>query len=439
MRLRPVSISSDELSQPWIAGAIHLKLHTAGGRDDWRGQTLVLSNDLPHHAVQAKARHAKLPIEHPPDGACTQLARPVALIGRYVRSYVIRPRTTHLLLEVKMGTSKVRVAVNGYGAVGKCITDAIAAQEDMELVGVADGGCTAHTKAAVVKGYPVFAFSHPMSGVPIAGLFLDLLRQADVVADITSHPYIADSSILDDYRAAGVKVVFQSDCHYSLVEHSFVAQANYDKALGQDRTRVISSASTAVVRTLGALKNAGLLKKARGTLIGHAAAAALCTPSWERDTPATAFSPEGWEAEQILRDADVVTTSLGATHSVRQLHTWNVELTCPTVMEEILNIFRRTPRVTLLSATDRAGGLNRPRQPCERMWDVSLWVDSMAISGRDLFYTYEVYNPAAIVAETVDAIRALAGSEKDATASIARTDRALGRVHEFVPHSGWDI
>jgi glyceraldehyde-3-phosphate dehydrogenase (NAD(P)) len=337
-----------------------------------------------------------------------------------------------------MGTSKVHIAVNGYDAAGRCIADAIAAQEDMELVGVADRGNATRAKAAVVKGYPVFGFSYPTSGVPIAGLFMDLLRQADVVVDITPHPsHLADSSILEGYRTAGVKVVFQSDADDSLAGHSFVAQANYDTAFGRDRTRVVSSASTAIVRTLGALKNAGLLKRARGTLFGHATA--LCTPNRENDIPVTVFSSEGWDAEQILCDTDVVTTSLGATRSVCQLHTWNVELTCPTVMEEILAIFRHTPRVTLLSAADRVGDLNRPYQPCDRTWDVSLWLDSMAISGRDLFYTYEVYNPAAIVAETVDAIRALAGSEKDATASIAKTDRALGQVHELVPHSDWVI
>jgi glyceraldehyde-3-phosphate dehydrogenase (NAD(P)) len=33
---------------------------------------------------------------------------------------------------------RIRVAVNGYGVIGKRIADAVAAQEDIELVGVAD-------------------------------------------------------------------------------------------------------------------------------------------------------------------------------------------------------------------------------------------------------------------------------------------------------------
>ena len=37
-----------------------------------------------------------------------------------------------------MTNQRIRVAVNGYGVIGKRIADAVAAQEDMELVGVAD-------------------------------------------------------------------------------------------------------------------------------------------------------------------------------------------------------------------------------------------------------------------------------------------------------------
>ena len=37
-------------------------------------------------------------------------------------------------------STKIRVAVNGYGVIGKRVADAIARQEDMTLVGVADIG-----------------------------------------------------------------------------------------------------------------------------------------------------------------------------------------------------------------------------------------------------------------------------------------------------------
>jgi glyceraldehyde-3-phosphate dehydrogenase (NAD(P)) len=60
-----------------------------------------------------------------------------------------------------------------------------------------------------------------------------------------------------------------------------------------------------------------------------------------------------------------------------------------------------------------------------------LWEDGLTVVGRELFYNYQVYNQAIVVPETIDAIRALTGLETDGSASIARTDAALGVVREF--------
>ena len=54
-------------------------------------------------------------------------------------------------------TEKVRVAVLGYGVIGKRVADAVRLQPDMELVGVADVATDYRVKAAVVHGLPVYA------------------------------------------------------------------------------------------------------------------------------------------------------------------------------------------------------------------------------------------------------------------------------------------
>ena len=59
--------------------------------------------------------------------------------------------------------------------------------------------------------------------------------------------------------------------------------------------------------------------------------------------------------------------------------------------------------------------------------------DSLAVKDNELFYNYQVYNQAIVVPETIDAVRALSGTETDALASIAKTDRAMGLMRgEFV-------
>src|SRR4030067_3613252 len=156
-----------------------------------------------------------------------------------------------------MSTHKVRVAVNGYGVIGKRIADAVAAQEDMELVGVADVVSDWRIKVAVEKVYPVFASTPEAvdlmgaADIKVVGSLEDLLGRVDAIADAT--PKKIAPANLEKYRAAGVKSIFQGGEKHSLTGHSFVAQANYATALGRDTTRVVSCNTPSIVRTLRAL------------------------------------------------------------------------------------------------------------------------------------------------------------------------------------------
>ena len=346
----------------------------------------------------------------------------------------------------KMSRRKVRVAVNGYGVIGKRIADAVAAQEDMELVGVADVGSDWRIKVAIQKGYPVFAAvpeaaaSMQSAGIPLAGDLADLLGQVDIIADAT--PKKIASANLAIYRDAGVKSIFQGGETHSLTGHSFVAQANYQTAFGRDKTRVVSCNTTSIVRTLGALKQAGLLKKARGVLVRRA------TDPWESDhsgvmntvVPEKAIpSHQGPDAQTVIPDLDVVTVAVVAAHTTSHLHSWSVELTRPTSKDEVLAAFQAVPRIAFLSQADGIVALNSTLElmsdlgrPRSDMWEVGLWADGLTVSGTELFYNYQVYNQAIVVPETIDAIRALTGIESDGAVSIAKTDQALGLIRTFL-------
>ncbi len=345
-----------------------------------------------------------------------------------------------------MTAQKVRVAVNGYGVIGKRIADAVVAQDDMELVGVADVVSDWRIRVAVEKGYPVFTSTPQVAegmrtaGIPVAGVLDDLVSQIDIVADAT--PKKVASANLEKYRAIGVKSVFQGGEKHSLTGHSFVAQANYETAIGRDTTRVVSCNTTSIVRTLGALKTAGLLKKARGVLVRRA------TDPWESDhggvmntvVPETIIpSHQGPDAQTVDPDLDVVTIALVAAHTTSHLHSWSVELTRPVTKEEVLDAFRAAPRIAFLRAGEGIVALNSTLEmmadlgrPRGDMWEVGLWEDSLTVKGDEVFYNYQVYNQAIVVPETIDAIRAITGIEKDGAASIAKTDRAMGLVREFV-------
>jgi len=344
-----------------------------------------------------------------------------------------------------MNHRKVRVVINGYGVIGKRIADAVATQEDMELVGIADIVSDWRIKVAVQKGYPVYATTPQAlvemrtAGIPVAGNLDDLFGKIDVVADAT--PKKVAPANFEKYKIAGVKAIFQGGEKHSLTGHSFVAQANYASAIGRNATRVVSCNTTSIVRTLGALKHAGLLRKARGVLVRRA------TDPWESDHSGvmntvvpekTIPSHQGPDAQTVIPDLDVMTIALVAAHTTSHLHAWTVELTRPASKDEVLAAFRAAPRIAFLRMSEGMVALNSTLElmsdlgrPRGDMWEVGLWEDGLTVNGNELFYNYQVYNQAIVVPETIDAIRALTGVEQNGMTSIAKTDRALGIVREF--------
>ena len=109
--------------------------------------------------------------------------------------------------------NEVRVAVNGYGVIGKRVADAVRAQPDMTLVGISDVTTDYRIRTAAVLGLPVYvsvpekAADMKAQGIPVAGTLDDLLKQVDVVADCT--PKGIGAKNLARYRAAGVKAILQ--------------------------------------------------------------------------------------------------------------------------------------------------------------------------------------------------------------------------------------
>ena len=340
---------------------------------------------------------------------------------------------------------KVRVAVNGFGIIGKRVADAVRLQPDMELVGVSDIASDYRIKVAAANGIRVFASSNEdaarmaAAGVSVAGVLHDLLHDVDIVVDCT--PAGAGAGNLAHYREHGVKSIFQGGEKHSLTGHSFVAHANYQTAAGRDTTRVVSCNTTATVRTLAALNGAGLLAKARGVLIRRA------TDPWESDhsgimntvVPESSIpSHQGPDAQTVLPDLDVVTIAAKGSHTQNHAHFWTVELTREASAEEIVDVFKAMPRIALVRRSDGVVALNstvelmrdlgRPRGD---MYEVALWEDILTVRGNELFYTYAVDNQAVVIPENIDAIRALMQSTS-AEESMSLTDQSLGLRHDFL-------
>lgn len=342
----------------------------------------------------------------------------------------------------------IRVAVNGYGVIGKRVADAVLAMPDMELVGVADVASDWRVQTAIGKGLDLYAatnearYAMQRQGMAPAGELVDLLGRADVVVDTTPKGVAARN--LARYRELGVKAVLQGGEAHAATGHSFVAQANYTSALGLDATRVVSCNTTSIVRVLGALRAADLLARARGVLIRRATdpgeshlGGIMNTVVPESSIP----SHQGPDARTVLPDLDVVTIAAKASHTQTHNHYWTIDLTRASSRDEVLEVLQAAPRIAFIRMADGLVALNttvelmkdlgRPRGD---MWEVAVWEDVLAVDGRELYLTYQVYNEAIVVPETIDSIRALTGVVEDGAKSIALTDETLGVRQRFLPH-----
>jgi glyceraldehyde-3-phosphate dehydrogenase (NAD(P)) len=340
----------------------------------------------------------------------------------------------------------IRVAINGYGVIGRRVADAVALQEDMEIAGVADIASDYRIKMAESRGFPLYAATADklnemrQARLDVRGTLDDLLKETEVIVDCT--PKGVDAKNKARYEQANVKAIFQGGAKHELTGHSFVASANYESALGRSSTRVVSCNTTATVRTLNSLRAAGLLERARGVLIRRATDpweshqnGIINTMVLEKKIP----SHQAPDAKTVVPELDVVTMAVSAPENVGHLHYWTVELTRAAAGEEVLEAFSRNSRIAFIRASAGLTALNvtadlmleigRPRGA---MWEVAVWEDILTVKGKEAFYAYQVDNQAIVIPENVDAIRALAGREPSAPASIERTNQTLGVRQRFV-------
>jgi glyceraldehyde-3-phosphate dehydrogenase (NAD(P)) len=340
---------------------------------------------------------------------------------------------------------KVRVAINGYGVIGKRVADAVSLQDDMELAGICDVVSDWRIKVTEKKKYHIYAFNDDYkkkmveAGIAVQGNLNDLITVCDIIVDCTPKN-IAEKNI-ELYRKAKLKFIVEGGEKHEVTGHSFSAENNYESALGLDCTRVVSCNTTSIIRTLTALKKVGLLKKARGTLLRRA------TDPWEshlggimntllpeKDIP----SHQGPDAKCVDPSLDVITVAVKVPETLSHLHYWNVQLTRNASKEEVLEAFSHSSRIAMIDYVEGLPANNSIKElmlsigrPYGDMYEVALWKDMLTVVDDELLYAYVVDNQAIVVPETIDAIRALTGLEEEAQNSIEKTNKSLGIMQRF--------
>jgi glyceraldehyde-3-phosphate dehydrogenase (NAD(P)) len=343
---------------------------------------------------------------------------------------------------------RVRVAVNGYGVIGKRVADAVARQDDMELVGISDVVVDYRIRVAAERGYPIYASLPDKMGemkaanLPVEGSLEDLLGKVDLVVDAT--PKGIGAKYKETYDKAGVKAIWQGGEKHSLTGLSFCAQVNYAQALGRQYARVVSCNTTGICRVMNVFKKRGWLKRARAVLMRRG------TDPWEshKDGMINTVIPEtkvpshqGPDAQTVF-DGDLNITTLAAAgpYNLSHIHFAMIETPQPVSVDEVRQALFEEPRIAFVRSHDGLVALNAVielmrdlERPRHDMWEVAVWEDSLASDDTDVYLTYQVDNESIAIPENIDCIRAMTEMERDPMRSISKTNASLGITKYFLP------
>ncbi|MCK5566902.1 MAG: type II glyceraldehyde-3-phosphate dehydrogenase [Actinomycetia bacterium] len=332
---------------------------------------------------------------------------------------------------------KTKVAINGYGTIGKRVADAVAAQADMEVVGVVKTRPTIEAKFAIAKNYPLYVTEVSKkqafvdADIPIAGTLDDLLAKADIVVDCAPGKLGAENKEI--YKKKGLKAIFQGGEKNEVADVFFHGYANYPKGVGADYMKLTSCNTTGFIRAVDCIDRAVGVERVAVTIIRRAA-----DPGDTHRGLIDVAQVEPVPNHQAL-DLMLIMPHIDATGALVHVPTTHGHIITLLVtpkkdisVEQALEQFEAHPRIKVV---DIAKGFNSntalfryARDKGNKradMYEIAVFREMVAKSGDNLFFTINVPQEAVVIPESIDAIRAAIPMQKDGAEAVALTNKYL--------------
>jgi glyceraldehyde-3-phosphate dehydrogenase (NAD(P)) len=333
----------------------------------------------------------------------------------------------------------IKVAINGYGTIGKRVADAVAAQPDMKVIGVSKTKPSHEAFIAKSRGYPLYIAdiskkaAFEKAGLPVAGSVDDMLKAADIIVDAT--PGGVGEKNKPIYEKLGKKAIWQGGEDHEVAGFSFNSDCNYEDAIGKQFARVVSCNTTGLCRIINAMDKAYGVEKIRAVMVRRGG-----DPADIKRGPIDAIvlnpvhipSHHGPDVQSVLPKINIVTLAMIVPVTMMHMHVVQMDLKKEATREKVLEIIEKHPRMGLVrKATgitstaelkEYAMDLGRHRSD---LWENGIFEESVSCLGKELYLFQAIHQEADVVVENIDCIRAMTGIEKDPAKSIAMTNKAL--------------
>lgn len=335
--------------------------------------------------------------------------------------------------------AKVRVGVVGYGVIGQRLTDGVAFQDDMELVGIADVAPTLAIRALVERGMPYKLFCAipekasdlEAIGVPISGMFEDLLNKVDVILDAT--PGGIGAKNREIYQEKGIKAIFQGGEKGEVADVFFHGYANYEKGLGKNFLKLTSCNTTGLIRAVDCLDRAVGIEKVAITIIRRYADPGD-THRGLVDSLMLTPIPNHQAVDLMTIMPHVNATGLLVHAPVTHGHVITILATPKKVItkKQIINEFMQHPRIRVVKISEgfntNTAMFNYGRflgHPRGDMYEIAVYEETIGFSGKDVMFAISIPQESVTIPETIDGIRACMRLQTERLEAVGLTNKYL--------------
>lgn len=334
----------------------------------------------------------------------------------------------------------IKVAINGYGTIGKRVADAVAAQKDMKVIGVSKTRPNAEAFVAKQRGYPLYIAdlskkaAFEKVGLSVAGSVEDMCKAADIIVDATPGDVGATNKPL--YEKLGKKALWQGGEEHEIAGFSFNSSCNYKDAIGRQFVRVVSCNTTGLCRIIHAIdKEYGVahvhaIMVRRGSDPGEIKKGPIDAIVLD---PVSVPSHHGPDVLSVLPHISIVTMAMIVPTTMMHMHAIRITTKKEVTKERVIELVKNHPRMGLIkktagirsSAELKEFAMDLGRQRAD-LYENCIFEESIYANKTDLCFFQAIHQEADVVVENIDAIRAMMGGQKDGAASIKSTNDALG-------------
>lgn len=331
-----------------------------------------------------------------------------------------------------------KVAVNGYGTIGKRIADALRKVGDFEVVGVSKYTPDYEAIVAARKGFKVFvprgkeeAFRE--IGIEPEGDIDYLLEEAELIYDASPGGHGSRNKEL--YLKLKKPAVFQGGEDSSIAEVSFSTLCNYSEAVGKRYVRVVSCNTTGLLRTICSLRDLGV-KRVFGVIIRRGS-----DPKEDKRGPINSIkldppaipSHHAVDARTVVVWLNIDTVAVVVPTTLMHTHVLEIELGDMS-LGKIVAALTESGRIVM--APSSLLGLDSTSQLVELSRDLGrerydifetvVFGDTVSVKDGRLYLVQAVHQESIVIPENVDAGYAMMNLETDPVKVVEKVNRALG-------------